>query len=255
MRSLVSITLILAVLGFSFIGYAQANKETKIVLKNGVKIHGAILESMDDEYLKVRISESAEPLLLNYDHIKKISFRGNGSLNRNIKEQISSPPGLQLNTFYHEFRGGLLFGNENISGGLHTINGYQFNQYLGTGVGVGLNKFGNYISLPIYASVKGYILDQKVSPFYFGDIGYGLAWSSDKENNGYTIENVKGGLYWQLGAGYQFNFYNSSFVITLGYVNQSSSSDYRYDYFAMDGVEVSEKRLLRRVNLTIGMLF
>jgi hypothetical protein len=149
----------------------------------------------------------------------------------------------------------LLFGDENISGGLQTINGYQFSQYLGTGIGVGMNKFGNYISLPIYASIKGYILDRKVSPFYFGDVGYGLAWASDKTHEGYSINNVKGGVYWQLGAGYQFNFYNNSFVITLGYVNQNSTAEYEYDYWAIDGVEISEKRLLRRVNLSIGFLF
>ncbi len=249
------VVLILLPLLFTLSGYAQVNKKTKIVLKNGVKINGAILESIDDEYLKVRISMGAEPILVNYDHIKKITFRGDGTLNDKIKENIESSPGLKLNAFYHELRGGLLFGDENVSGGIQTINGYQFNQYLGTGIGVGVNKFGNYISLPIYASIKGYIFDRKVSPFYFGDIGYGMAWVSDKEQDGYSVNNVKGGLYWQLGAGYQFNFYNSALVIALGYVNQSSTAEYNYDYWAIDGVEVSEKRLLRRVNLSIGFLF
>ena len=134
-------------------------------------------------------------------------------------------------------------------------NGYQFNRYLGTGFGIGMNKFGNYISLPIYATVKGYIKDSKICPFYFGDVGYGFAWRNEKEGNGYMSDNVKGGLYWQLGAGYQFNFYKSALVITLGYVNQNSKADYTYLYWAMDGVEVSEKRLLRRVNFSVGFLF
>ena len=30
----------------------QINQQTNIQLKNGVKIHGAILESIDNEYLK-----------------------------------------------------------------------------------------------------------------------------------------------------------------------------------------------------------
>lgn len=239
----------------SFSGWSQTNKQAKIYLTNGVKISGAIIESFDDTFLQVKISSQQDPILLKYDRIKKIHFKGRGTLYDSIEEKITTLPGIQLNTFYHELRGGLLLGEENVSGTIHTINGYQFNQYLGTGLGVGLNRFGNYISLPIYASVKGYIKNQKVSPFYFGDIGYGFAWKTNEEQDGFIVDNVQGGLYWQLGAGYQINFYKSALVFTLGYVQQNSKADYTYQYWAVDGVEVSEKRLLRRINLSFGFLF
>lgn len=250
----IAILLILGI-GMNIDSQAQINKEVKIFLKNGVKIQGALLESVDDRTIRVSMDDKSEPFLIRYDLISKIKFKGSGYLNEDLQEKMVVPPKLELNTFYHELRGGLLFGDENVSGTINTINGYQFNQYLGTALGVGMNKYGNYITLPIYASIKGYLKDQKVAPFYFGDVGYGFAWNSNNAEDAFVVENVKGGLYWQVGAGYQINFYNSSLVLSLGYINQQSSADYTYRYWAVDGVEVSEKRLLRRINFSVGFLF
>jgi hypothetical protein len=237
-------------------GIAQENRATKIYLKNGVRIKGAILESTTNTAIKVRIENQIEPVAIKYDHIKKIKFRGYGNLNEEMDNRIGSVPGLHLNSFYHEIRGGLLFGEENLDVSIHSLNGYQFSKYLGTGLGVGVNKFGNYVTLPIYATIKGYLKDGSVSPFYFGDIGYGFAWDTNKNKDFYIVDDVQGGLYWQLGFGYQFNFYKSALVLSLGYINQESSADYRtMNWWGTGDIEVSEKRLLRRVSFTVGILF
>lgn len=238
-----------------FVAFSQTSRRAKIKLLNGVKIKGAMIESFDDDFLKVELA-NAESLLVRYDHIKSITFRQGGTISDNYAEKMATNPSLQIETFYHEFRGGLLFGDENISGSIHTINGYQFSQYLGTGLGFGLNKFGNYLTLPIYATVKGYLFDKKVSPFYFGDIGYGFAWHNNKNEDVFQVEDMQGGLYWQLGLGYQFNFYNSSIVIALGYLNQASTIEYTYYRpWTIDNVATSEERLIRRINFSIGFLF
>lgn len=237
------------------IGFAQPSRKAKILLVNGVKIKGGVVKSYDKEFIEVEMA-NMENILIRYDHIKRITFKNYGNVHSDFAEKIDTNPTLKTETFYHEFRGGLLIGEENASGTIHTINGYQFNQFLGTGLGVGLNKFGNYLTVPIYATVKGYIQDKKVSPFYYGDIGYGLAWHSNKNDDVFELDNVKGGLYWQLGLGYQINFYNSSLVLSLGYVNQGSQADYTYYRpWDLSDVEVTEKRLLRRFNLSVGFLF
>ena len=234
---------------------AQLEKPAKIWLVNGVKIKGALIESFNDKNLNVELADG-QNLVISYDHIKKLSFKDHGSLNRDFADRLKKPPSLQLKTFYHEFRGGLLIGEENTSGTIHTINGYQFNKYLGTGLGIGLNKFGNYLAVPIYATVKGYLLDRKVSPFYYGDVGYGIAWHNNKNDEIFDLENVTGGLYWQLGLGYQINFYNSAITVALGYVNQQSTADYTYyEWWSTDPIEISESRLLRRLNFSVGFLF
>jgi len=166
---------------------------------------------------------------MKYDYIRKIQFKGKGSAYGEFNEKIASNPSIKTGAYFHEFRTGLLFGEEDVSFAVHMLNGYQFNQYLGTGLGIGLNTYGDYLTLPIYAAVKGYILDRKVSPFYFGDIGYGFAWRNNNNTDYYQVSNLKGGYYWQLGMGYQVNFFNSAFVMAIGYTNQDSQADYAYN--------------------------
>ncbi len=234
---------------------AQIDKQAKIVLKNGVKIKGGILESFDDSRLKVKIDDS-NIILIRYEHIKKINFKRYGNVNSNFEDKLSNPPSLKTESFYHELRGGLLFGNDNTDVSLQTINGYQFNKYFGTGLGLGINKYGNSVTLPVYATVKGYLLDKKVSPFYFADLGYGFAWKTNKNETMFELDNVKGGYYWQLGMGYQVNFYNSSMVFTLGYINQDSRANYiYYRPWDIDDVQISERRILRRFAFSVGFLF
>jgi len=235
--------------------HSQVNKQVKIVMKNGVRIKGAIVKTIDVDRLEVDV-DGSQSMYIRYDLIKTIQFKNYQVVDQELKDKLSAQPSIKIETFYHEIRGSLLFGEENIDVGLHSINGYQFNQYLGTGLGLGVNKFGNYLAMPIYANVKGYIYDRKVSPFYFGDIGYGYAWNTNKNENVFEVENVKGGLYWQLGLGYQFNFYSSSLILSMGYVNQHSKADYvYYRPWDLDDVEISESRVLRRFNLSIGFLF
>ncbi len=244
-------------LGFCWISsYSQATKPVKIFLKNGAKIEGAIIGSFDDSRLFFTINGD-DSIAMKYDYIRKIQFKGKGAGYNKFDEKIASNPSIKSNAFYHEFRTGFLFGADEVSFAVHTLNGYQFNQYLGTGLGIGLNTFGDYLTMPIYATVKGYILDRKVSPFYFGDVGYGFAWRNNNNSDYYQVSNLKGGYYWQLGMGYQVNFFNSAFTMAIGYTNQDSQADYSYNpgYWGGSGFDVSEKRLLRRVSLTVGFLF
>jgi len=250
------ISLIILSLGFGWIpSNGQATKPAKIFLKNGAKIEGAIIGSFDDSRLFFSINGD-DSIAMRYDYIRKIQFKGKGSAYSEFDEKLAENPSIKRAAFYHEFRTGLLFGEDQVSFAVHTLNGYQFNQYLGTGLGIGLNTFGDYLTMPIYATVKGYILDRKVSPFYFGDVGYGFAWRNNNNADYYQVSNLKGGYYWQLGMGYQVNFFNSAFVMAIGYTNQNSQADYEYypGYWGGTNFEVSEKRLLRRVSLTVGFL-
>lgn len=249
-----SITLFLILLGSSD-AFTQVNKKVKIVLINGVKINDAVIKSFNEEALEIYINNS-DPLVIRYGRIKKINFKDYGSLQDDVKDKLKLPPSLETNAFFHEVKGSLLFGEDNLGFALQTINGYQFNRYIGTGLGLGVNKYGNYLAMPIYANIKGYIYDKKVSPFYFGDVGYGFAWNTNSNENFYNVDNVEGGLYWQVGMGYQFNFYNSALVLSLGYINQHSKADYvYYDQWGSSNIEVNEKRILRRFAFSVGFSF
>lgn len=247
--------LLLLLVPLSIQVHAQINQRAKIVLKNGIIVNGGIVESFDDKFLKVSI-DSSNIILIRYDHMKRIIFKGKVNTEGASEEILMLQPSLNIESFYHEFRGGLLIGEENTSFTVQTINGYQFSKYLGTGLGLGVNKYGNYITLPIYATVKGYLYDKKVSPFYYGDIGYGFAWQTNKNETTFGLDNVQGGLYWQLGLGYQINFHQSAMVFSLGYLNQTSTANYTYFRgWDISDVEISERRILRRFAISIGFLF
>lgn len=239
----------------NIVTYAQADKQVKISLINGVKIKGAIVESFDEDKLKVKI-DNGNSLLISYDRISNIKFKGYGTINNKFKKRLENPPALKTKSFYNEVRGGLMFGEEALNVTVQSINGYQFSKYLGTAIGIGVNKYGNYVTMPFYTQIKGYLSDKKVSPFYFGDIGYGFAWKTSKNEDQFELDNLQGGLYWQLGLGYQINFYNSSMTFSLGYVSQDSKAEYvYYRPWDIDDVEISERRLLRRVVFSVGFLF
>lgn len=233
---------------------AQVNKRVKIVLNDGMIFKGVLIESFNENALKLSI-DTSNIILIGYDRIKSINFANYRKIKSNFEKHVSEHSFLERSPFYHELRVGMLVGEETSSFTAQTINGYQLNKYLGAGVGVGLNTYGNYRTIPVYISAKGYLFDKKVSPYYFGDVGYGFAWKTNKNENMFEVENMKGGVYWQLGLGYQVNFYNSAIVFTLGYLNQLSKIDYTYSGgWDVSEVEVSEKRNLRRVALSIGFL-
>jgi hypothetical protein len=245
----------LLILALGFLQETSAQKIVNVYLKNGVKITGAGLEAFEEDAITLRIDRVLAPIVISEDRILKIMVIGDGMLSDNIIAQLSQPPGLTLNSLYHEFRGGLLAGSDDAAQAIHMINGYQFNQYVGTGLGFGMNQYGNFLTLPLYASWKGYLKNKKASPFLFGDIGYGFAWNTESNIDAFEIDNVKGGLYWQAGAGYQINFYNSAVNVALGYVQQHSSLDYVYRFGGVDGARISEERLLRRISVCVGFSF
>src|SRR5215475_12882171 len=56
-----------------------------------------------------------------------------------------------------------------------TVNGYKFNQYLFTGIGVAADLYAKQTIVPVFASVRGDFIHTGIFiPFYFVDGGYGF---------------------------------------------------------------------------------
>ncbi len=243
---------------------AQIPGMAKVRLKNGTVIKGNVFDSYDGSYVKIRLDPTQPVTYVRYEDIRKIIFRDKSGFHT-LKVKDEKPEiqkiGLKDHSFYHELKGGILFGEDNTSITLHNINGYQFKRYLAPGLGIGFDRYGSYRTVPLYAHIKGYLLDRKVAPYYFADIGYGFAWYNSTNDEAYDVTNVHGGLYWQAGIGYRFSYPHAAMLFTLGYKNQTAGLNYVFDQrrwveIADDAsVEVSEKRILRRVAFTIGFLF
>ena len=118
--------------------------------------------------------------------------------------------------------------------------GYHINPYLYVGVGGGAVRDDDpdFIFIPVYGSVRGYLTDKKCSPFIDVRIG-----SSSEVNK----SRCDGGLYTSLSIGYSFKAFEiAAFWSTQKYVyNESYYS--RYDYGNYE-----EKETLKRYGVRIG---
>ena len=104
-----------------------------------------------------------------------------------------------------------------------TTNGYRFNQWLYTGIGIGADLYAVQTFVPIVLSVRGDFRNTGTKiPFYFIEAGHSInATSNDVENIKY-----RGGATFAVGAGLKLLFHQSTaFVVGVGYRFQRSSTE------------------------------
>ncbi len=243
--------------------HAQKRSEAKVWLTDGTLIKGKVFESFDGTTVKIRI-DTCRPISISIYKISKLIYQDEeGTHLKTLKGNYYLIPNTEAknHTFYHEFMAGQLFGEENTSVTVHSVNGYQFARLLAPGLGIGFDRYGSYRTAPIYLHLKGYVLNRTTSPFLFTDLGYGFAWYKNTDEEAYGVTDVRGGFYWQAGLGCRINYARSAMLVTVGYKNQTASLSYVFDQQQWVGiaedpaVDVSEKRILRRVAVTIGILF
>ena len=101
-----------------------------------------------------------------------------------------------------------------------TVNGYKFNQYLFTGVGIGADLYAVQTFVPIVLSIRGDLTKRGSKiPFYFVEGGYSLNATSN------DVDGIKyqGGNTLAVGLGLKILFQeNTGFVIGAGYRFQRS---------------------------------
>ena len=99
------------------------------------------------------------------------------------------------------------------------VNGYRFNRWVFTGIGVGADLFATETIVPVFGSLRGDLLKNKdFVPFYFADLGYGINLTSN-ENISYKV-----GLAMAAGIGFKINLINDKgFLVSFGYRFQEAS--------------------------------
>jgi hypothetical protein len=136
--------------------------------------------------------------------------------------------------------------------GAHHVLGYQFNRWVGLGLGLGIDtySFGDGETLyPVYAEVRGYLLKKRLSPYYSFGAGYGFAFANESEG----ITEATGGYMLHPAVGYRLGASEgANVVIDLGYRFQQaefiSVSDFN------DSKQVREQ-LYKRLTLRLGLIF
>ncbi len=198
MKNLKSLSAVLALLLFPFLGMAQSGMEDVIYLKNGSIYRGVIIEQVPNESMKIR-SAGGNVFAVRMEEVERIA-----------KEDLPAPAmqqggnwptcgwmGAMRDTTFESRQRGFFFQSqvllENRQGGVRLISGYKFGRFGEFGIGIGfdrvfsspanerLNGFeeealaGLYLPLFLYHSRDLYS-NRRITPFYAIEGGYAMAW-------------------------------------------------------------------------------
>lgn len=229
------------------LAFAQSTK-SKVVLKNGVLMKGEIVEFVQDDYLIIRVMDGQD-MRIPANYIRSFKIK-KGKLNTyNIPQK----------GYYNYTKGGFLFtkANEfdavNVNMSVHTINGYRYNQFYSAGLGVGLDRYGSTSALPVYLSLNRDLFASRVTPVFSGSIGYSWMW---EVNDGWEdFDDVKGGLFWELGVGLRINYKKTALIFSYAYKHQNSELTITEDLWWRAENTIVENHKFRNMALTVGMEF
>ena len=231
---------------------SQENKSEKVVVvffNNGSKISGN-LKSWDVGKEIVIDAEGIE-MRIPQDRIKKVVEKGNKS---KFKESIDYE---DKGIFY---RGRLQFITGNAGGRAHhrvgygvtASAGYQFNQYLSTGIGTGYRQLiwdSGEKSIPLFLELSGYMNKNRVRPFYNLDIGYAFTWAD--EDLGIVESN--GGAFVYPSVGLMFGREDFRYSFDVGYLFQDAFYSYGNNFD--DRVRSEQTIRYQRLSIRFGVQF
>lgn len=240
---------------------------TKLKLENGATIKGYLLKDINPENLVLK-TPSGNSFFIDMEDVRKMKFGRYGIINRsreNVEPVVMRRVYDQRIGMYNLFGLGLNFSEFGAHLSLTTETGKRFNENFALGIGLNYDRDDMVSNLPIYLNGRAYLNNKKVSPFAYAGLGYSFAWSNGNYWN-YEVNQVNGGIMGQLGIGYQLNFGGSAMLFNLGYKLQRIYQDYDYyNYYSPwssfapppdePGINVKEKRLLRRAEFKVSFLF
>jgi hypothetical protein len=143
---------------------------------------------------------------------------------------------------------------------INTTHGYQFNSHLFVGGGLGFHLMSEYdtpdmnialdhrkkqLDIPVYGDVRWTIINQKVTPFIDGKIGY-------------YVTN-RGGLYGNLAVGCRVSLYNGHGInFSIGYSHEKlefETFDHFKSQYSMDYRRSKRKLATEGISFKIGYDF
>ncbi len=227
--------------------FTQNVYNDKVKLKNGSVIYGIITANKPGEYIELLIS-GREQVRFYYDEVYSIKDKAK-------MLHFEAP---ETNGYFNTTEFGFTLNKvENVWWdvqdhytevffSIHTINGYKFNRLLHTGVGIGLDYYGDSKVMPLYASVVGDLLKSRITPFYRANLGWGFAF--DREWSRW--DKSVGGVFFNPALGLRVNKRRGAFIFLWGYRHQRVKLEVtEFETFTQ------ETRLHRNFTFTMGLEF
>lgn len=198
--------------------HCMAQNYTEVVyLKNGSIIRGIIIEQVPNSSLKIQTADGSI-FAYSMDEVVKITKEVGAS--RNKYERFGEKKSLKGYKGFVET--GYIFDLSDCSANrfeLSTTHGYQFNNYLFVGGGVGIHYYTDTDegSFPIFASFRANFTNNKITPF--ADI-----------KSGYTVGDVEG-AFATIGFGVRFGLAKKKALnlkLEYAYLEKDSYDSYYY---------------------------
>jgi len=221
---------------------AQSKTIDVIKLINGHSVRGEILHYDIDGEVTIRLASGRETRIPT-EVIRSIDHRG---LQKSIKPYAFKEQG-----FYNATTASVSFNTEGAYSLVHVM-GHRFNRLIGVGLGAGLENFEDGEGkrfIPIFAEIRGFLFDKKISPYYNVKLGYGKG----LKNEDLRIARASGGIHfspeigYRLGGGDAVNFF-------LGLSMKFQNGSFTYE-FPWDETVVVEDLKYRRYMVNVGILF
>jgi hypothetical protein len=232
--------------------YAQDKKpdcQDIVFVKGGSKFRGKILDYQHDGDLVMETWSGAK-MRLPAANIVRIVQKCKGNNDDAYKPVYS----FKERGWYNSSRLSILSGASGIGFSVQHSTGMQYNRFVGFGLGLGLEQFdpweiGGAATVPIFAEIRGYLLPQRITPFY--DIGLGYGVSNKKTGDSdfdWVTEQWRGGWMAQGHIGYRIG---NHFFVQLGIRFQHKTRSWSYPRSTTSGVD---QILHKRLDIGIGLL-
>jgi len=223
-------------------------------LKDGSEFRGKIIIYKHGDYLEMEIL-GGQVVEFPAKKIKKIVQQPYGQLayipkTIRVREYSFRERGIYNETYVNLPQGYNTWSAWEVGLGIHHVVGYQFNRWIGTGIGVGFD--GYYIGygenvIPVYAEARGYFMKKNTTPFYSVALGYGFSGRNDNRN----LIKGSGGIMFNPNIGYRFGASaGANFTLSLGYKLQKAS----FTELRWQGT-LKRNYTYSRLNLRLGLLF
>lgn len=240
----------LFIIAFSIQVFSQKEKkkesrwynETTVELHNGSILKGKLIHQ-DATSVKIEIV-GGSIFVFPAKEVKEITTTGE-KIYTQVKDYRYNREGdyifMSATVNATEFDGGF---------GLHAVYGRQFSNYLAVGVGGGFTQMsvnGGIRTIPIYAEVRGNVLENPVTPIYSCALGYGFGLA----NTDADIINAKGGFYFYPALGLRFDKQNGT-AITIDFGYQFHNMEITSQRF--NGTNIDDIQF-RRFSIRGGLMF
>ena len=241
------IVLLVFVVGNSAV-FSQETK-SKVLLKNGVLMKGEIVEFVQDDYMIMRIMDGTD-MRIPANYVQSFKIKKGKLKTFNVPQK----------GYFNYTRAGFLFLKANefdwveVYMSVHTVNGYRLNELYSGGLGVGLDRYGNTSALPVYLSFTRDLFASRVTPTFNANLGYGFMWVAN-EDEWNIVDNAKGGIYWEIGAGLRINYKKTALILNYAYKRQNSELTISEDIWWRAETTVVENHKYRNMTLTVGLAF